>query len=76
MTERAYGLQELYGVDEGGTRRFVACSNANASPRSRGSLHAVPVKLTPYGAGLASKPWGKGGVGAFGTTANGTMTVG
>ena len=32
---------------EGGTRRFVACSNAYASSISRGSLHAVPVKLTP-----------------------------
>ena len=43
---------------------------------SRGSLQASPVKLTPYGAGCASNPAGKGGVGAFGTVANGTITVG
>lgn len=44
---------------------------------SLGSLHAVPAKLTPYGAGLASKPSGNGlFVGALGTIANGTMTVG
>ena len=34
------------------------------------------VKLTPKGAGLASKPSGNGGVGAFGIRANGTITVG
>ena len=44
---------------------------------SRGSLHAPPVKLTPYGAGLASNPSGKGLLaGAFGTVPNGTITVG
>ena len=36
-----------YGVECGGTRRFVACSNANASSSRRPSLHAIPVKLTP-----------------------------
>ena len=36
----------------------------------------MPVKLTPNGAGLASKPSGNGGVGAFGTMPNGTITVG
>ena len=40
---------------------------------SRPSLHAVPVKLTPKGAGLASKPEGAA---AFGTIPNGTITVG
>ena len=43
---------------------------------SRGSLQAVPAKLTPNGEGLASKPSGNGGVAAFATVANGTMTVG
>lgn len=37
----------LYGADAGGTRFFVACSNAYARAISRGSLHAIPVKLTP-----------------------------
>ena len=36
-----------YGIPGGGTRRFVACSNAYASAISCGSLHAPPVKLTP-----------------------------
>ena len=40
---------------------------------SRGSLHALPVKLTPNGVGRASKP---GGASRFGTVANGTITVG
>ena len=39
-------------------RRFVACSNANARVISFGSLHAGPVKLTPYGAGFGVKPAG------------------
>ena len=43
---------------------------------SRGSLQARPVKLTPNGAGLALNPAGNGGVGAFGTMPNGTITVG
>ena len=38
-----------HGADGGGTRRRVACSNAYASSISRGSLQAMPVKLTPYG---------------------------
>ena len=38
---------------------------------SRGSLQAVPAKLTPNGEGLASKPWGNGGVAAFGTVREG-----
>ena len=42
----------------GGTRFFDACSNAYASSISRGSLHAMPVKLTPYGAGASVKPSG------------------
>jgi hypothetical protein len=40
------------GNPGGGVRRFVACSNANASWISYGSLHAPAVKLTPYGAGF------------------------
>src|SRR5215475_4394859 len=48
------------GNSGGGTRPFVACSNAYASPSRRGSLHAVPVKPTPYGAGLGLKPAGNG----------------
>jgi hypothetical protein len=43
-----------YGVDGGGMRRFVACSNAYASSIRRGSAQAVPVKPTPNGAGFAS----------------------
>jgi len=58
----------------GGTRRFVACSNAYAISMSRGSLQAVPVKLTPIGDGFASKP--AGAFGAFRTMPNGTMIVG
>ena len=37
---------------------------------------AIPVKLMPSGAGLAANPSGNGGVGAFGTNPNGTITVG
>src|SRR5439155_24969319 len=65
-----------YGAPSGATRRFVACSNANASSSRRPSLHAIPVKLTPYGAGFALKPSGNAGVGALGIMPNGTMTVG
>lgn len=65
-----------YGTDGGGTRFFVACSNAYASSRSRGSLQAIPVKLAPNGPGFASKPAGNAGVGSFGTSAYGTITVG
>ena len=43
---------------------------------SRGSLHFVPVKLTPCGAGLASKPAGNGTPWGVRMVANGTMTVG
>ncbi len=46
-------LSYCTGVDGGDTRLFVAYSKAKASSMSRGSLHAVPVKLTPNGAGLA-----------------------
>src|SRR5437762_14077880 len=65
-----------HGNNGGGTRFFVACSNAYASSISFGSLHAIPVKLTPKGDGFASKPAGNAGVGAFATSAYGTMTVG
>ncbi len=54
----------------------MACSKASDSSIRRGSLHAMPVKLTPHGAGLASKVSGNGGVGLFGTSPNGTITVG
>lgn len=46
------------GKSGGGVLFFVACSNANASSMSRGSLHANPVKLTLNGAGLGSNPAG------------------
>jgi hypothetical protein len=36
-----------YGNNGGGIRFFVACSNAYASSISFGSLHAIPLKLTP-----------------------------
>jgi hypothetical protein len=36
-----------HGMFGGGTRRLVACSKAYASAISLGSLHAIPVKLTP-----------------------------
>jgi hypothetical protein len=65
-----------YGADGGGMRRFVACSKAYASSSRRGSLHAMPVKLTPKGARLASKVPGNAGVGLFATSPNGTITVG
>src|SRR5688572_26185890 len=81
-----------YGAPGGGTRRLVACSNAYASSISRGSLHAVPVKLTPYGAGCSVNPGGygfgggagapvgdgagPGGGGAGTNSPNGTITVG
>src|SRR6266542_144261 len=68
--------QETQGADGGGTRRFVACSKAYASSMRRGSAHDIAVKLTPYGAGRALYPPGNGGVAAFGTKPNGTMTVG
>src|SRR6266850_2529854 len=60
----------------GGTLRLVACSNAYPSSMRRGSLQAIPVKLTPNGPGLASNPSGNGGVAEFGTIPNGTITVG
>src|SRR5436309_11352295 len=60
----------------GETRPFVACSKAYPSSISRGSLQAMPVKLTPNGPGLASNASGNGGNGALGTIANGTITVG
>src|SRR3989442_16007433 len=64
-----------YG-NAGGTRRLVACSKAYPSSMSRGSLQAMPVKLTPNGPGFASNASGNGGKGAFGTVPNGTITVG
>ena len=70
------GLRHRYGADGGGARRFVACSNEYASSISLGSLHAMPVKPTPNGCGWALNPAGNGGSGAFGTIANGTITVG
>src|SRR4030095_8651965 len=80
-----------YGNSGGGIRFFVACSNEYASSMSFGSLHAIPLKLTPYGSGFASNPDGKGALlgppagapprpaavpGALGTNPNGTITVG
>ena len=39
------------GVEGGGTRRFVACSKAYPSSIRRPSLQAIPVNVTPKGAG-------------------------
>ena len=66
----------VHGARTGGIRFFVACSKAKAISIRRGSLHAVPVKLTPNGAGRAAKPSGNGTDGAFGIMPNGTITVG
>jgi hypothetical protein len=65
-----------HGIAAGGIRFFVACSKAYANSIRRGSLHASPLKLIPYGIGLASKPAGNGGVGWLGTIPKGTITVG
>lgn len=65
-----------YGAPGGGMRRFVACSNAYASRSRVGSLQAIPVNDTPKGCAFASKPSGNGTTGAFGTSPNGTITVG
>ena len=64
------------GQDEGGVRFLVACSKAYASSIKCGSLQAVPVKLTPKGAGMALNQSGNGGFGSCRTMPNGTMTVG
>ena len=40
-------LRRAHGNPGGGLRRFVACSNANASVINFGSLQAPPVKLMP-----------------------------
>jgi len=69
------GSSQAYLNSGGGIRFFVACSNAYASSISFGSLHAPPVKLTPYGIGRAPKLSRSGGVGALGIVPNGTMTV-
>ena len=42
-----YRSRVLQRTPVGGTLRFVACSKAYANSRSRGSLQAPPVKLTP-----------------------------
>src|SRR5262249_18722049 len=68
--------RESHGKLGGGTRRLVAASNAYASSIRRGSLQAIPVKLTPNGAGWALNTSGMGGLTVFGTSANGTITVG
>src|SRR5712691_2787120 len=65
-----------YGALAGGTRRFVACSKAYPISINRGSLQAIPVKLTPNGLGFALNPDGKGSFGAFGAIPNGTISVG
>ena len=65
-----------YGIPGGGTRRIVACSKAYANSISRGSLHAIPAKLTPNGRGFGAKPSGIGGSGSVSAKANGTITVG
>ena len=65
-----------YGIPGGAIRRRVACSNAYASSISRGSLHAIPAKLTPKGRGFGSNPSGIGGLPANSSRPNGTITVG
>ena len=72
-------LGRAAGRSRGRRRRHAAPGRlleAYPSSSSRGSLHAVPVKLTPNGVGFASKPSGNGGVGAFGDSPKGTITVG
>ena len=73
------GVLRDYGNPGGGVRFFVACSKANASVISFGSLHAVPVKLTPNGAGFGSNPAGKALApvpAGIGSSAYGTVIVG
>src|SRR5947207_5563474 len=72
----SFGCQ---GNSGGAIRFFVACSNAYASSINFGSLHAVPVKLTLYGAGFGSNPAGNAVApvpGGTGTNPYGTVTVG
>src|SRR5262249_62011005 len=69
-------VSRSYGNRGGGTRFFVACSNAYASSISLGSLQAMPVKLTPNGPGFALKLAGNGGVGVVATSADGAVTGG
>jgi pSer/pThr/pTyr-binding forkhead associated (FHA) protein len=53
------------GALAGGNRRWVACSNAYASPIKRGSLNARPENVTPAGPSFALKPSGNGGSTTF-----------
>ena len=72
-------IRRDHGNPVGSERRLVACSNANASWMSFGSLHAGPVKLTPYGAGFGTNPAGNAFVpvpGGTGSNAYGTVIVG
>src|SRR5262245_14208888 len=55
----------------GGVLFLVACSNAYARRSSVGSLHAEPVKPTPYGCGFVSNPGGNGAGGVDGVAAGG-----
>ena len=65
-----------YGALAGATRRLVACSKAYPNSINRGSLQAMPVKLTPNGLGFALNPDGNVSFGAFWAIPNGTITVG
>src|SRR5581483_916621 len=47
-----------HGVASGGTRFFVACSNAYAISISRGSLHAPATNAAEKGTGFGAKPSG------------------
>ena len=80
MPARRYSNRRRdHGNDGGGTRFFVACSNAYASSISFGSLHAVPVNVTLYGDGFGSNPAGNvvgPWPGGTGTKPNGTVTDG
>ena len=58
------GESKRYGAGTakrcGATRRCVACSNAYAISIRRVSRQAIPVNITPNGAGFASNPSGSG----------------
>jgi hypothetical protein len=73
---RARTIYYGYGALAGGTRRLVACSKAYPNSINRGSLQAMPVKLTPKGLGFALNPGGKASFGALSAIPNGTITVG
>ena len=58
--ENIYGILRDHGYPGGGTRFFVACSNAYASPMIFGSAHLPERICTPNGGGFGSKCPGNG----------------